>query len=138
MNEPTYETIDLTEQEQIEEEPVVEPVQETEEEIIEETREEAEIGSAADEQDETAGEPEEPEAEPEIEPEYAQLFNDRFSALESRITALFERLETLAGVLDNINAIEESRAAGPQGFFKPVENGAPEKGELPYIERKYI
>lgn len=139
-DEKTFETMDLTDSEEITEDPVIESVEVIPEDLPEEIEENIEEpqDQAADETDDTAGDPEEPDAEPEIEPQYVEMLNARFSVLEDRITALFERLESVAGILNNINEIEESRVAGPAGFFKPVESGAPEKGELPYIEKRYI
>lgn len=139
-NEKTFETMDLTDSEEITEDPVIESVEVIPEDLPEEIEENIEEtqDQADGETDGTAGGPEETAAEPEIDPDYVDMLNARFSVLEDRITALFERLESVAGILNNINEIEESRAAGPTGFFKPVENGAPDKGELPYIEKRYI
>lgn len=120
----TFETMDVTKTEQVDKSPIIEPIEQAEEQpeeapgVEEETLTEASNEAAPD----------------------ADNIQGSIDNLNARLDAIVEKIETLSKVLDNINTLEEARAAGPQGFFKPVEDGSKPKEEkqvLPYIEKIY-
>jgi len=148
MDEKNYEVIDLTEQDQVDytpeigaiEEPngegenpeTVEAVETVEE--IEEPEEEPAVEAAVEEEIIDAGGTTEEEETPVPEDPIAA----RITALESQIDILVDKLNVIVSTVSNIEDMEKKRAAGPQGFFKPVPDGSePGKADLPRIERIY-
>lgn len=120
----TFETMDVTKTEQVDESPIIEPIEQAE----------AQPEEAPGVEEETLT-----EASNEAEPE-ADNIQGSIDNLNARLDAIVEKIETLSKVLDNINNLEEARAAGPQGFFKPIEDGSepkPGKQPYPYIEKIY-
>lgn len=148
MDEKNYEVIDLTESEQIDREPEIAAIEEpngegenpetveaveTVEEIVEPEEEPAEEAAVEEETIDAGGTTEEDIPVPE-DPIAA-----RITALESQIDILVDKLNVIVSTVSNIEEMEKKRAAGPQGFFKPVPDGTePGKADLPRIERKYI
>ena len=147
MDEKNYEVIDLTEQDQVDYTPEIG--------AIEEPNGEGEIPETV-EAVETVEEIEEPEEEPAVEAAVEEETIDadgtteeeipvpedpiaaRITALESQIDILVDRLNVIVSTVSNIEDMEKKRAAGPQGFFKPVPDGSePGKADLPRIERIY-
>lgn len=128
----TIETINLTEPGQINENPPIES-----------------IPDAAPVTDPIERAPEEPETDPEPGVEDETLadvpapqanIQGSIDELNARIDRVFETLDKITAVLDNINNLENARAAGPQGFFKPIEDGRGETSpdsSLPRIEKIY-
>lgn len=147
MDEKNYEVIDLTESEQIEREPEIAAIEEptgegenpetveaveTVEEIVEPEEEPAEEAAVEEETIDAGGTTEEEAPVPE-DPIAA-----RITALESQIDILVDKLNVIVSTVSNIEDMEKKRAAGPQGFFKPVPDGTePGKADLPRIERIY-
>ena len=141
MNEKNYEVIDLTEQDQVDYTPEIGAIEEP---------------NGEGENPETVEEIEEPEEEPAVEAAVEEETIDadgtteeeipvpedpiaaRITALESQIDILVDKLNVIVSTVSNIEDMEKKRAAGPQGFFKPVPDGSePGKAELPRIERIY-
>ncbi len=147
MDKKNYEVIDLTESEQIDREPEVAAIEEpngegenpetveaveTVEEIVEPEEEPAEEAAVEEETIDAGGTTEEEITVPD-DPIAA-----RITALESQIDVLVDRLNVIVSTVSNIEDMEKKRAAGPQGFFKPVPEGSePGKADLPRIERIY-
>lgn len=147
MDEKNYEVIDLTESEQIDREPEIAAIEEpngeggnpetveaveTVEEIVEPEEEPAVEASVEEEIINADGTTEEEIPVPE-DPIAA-----RITALESQIDILVDKLNVIVSTVSNIEEMEKKRAAGPQGFFKPVPDGSePGKADLPRIERIY-
>lgn len=147
MDEKNYEVIDLTESEQIDRKPEIAAIEEpngegensetvetveTVEEIVEPEEEPAEEAAVEEETIDAGGTTEEEAPVPE-DPIAA-----RITALESQIDILVDKLNVIVSTVSNIEEMEKKRAAGPQGFFKPVPDGTePGKAELPRIERIY-
>lgn len=146
MDEKNYEVIDLTEQDQVDYTPEIG--------AIEEPNGEGENPETV-EAVETVEEIEEPEEEPAEEAAVEEETIDaggtteeipvpedpiaaRITALESQIDILVDKLNVIVSTVSNIEEMEKKRAAGPQGFFKPVPDGTePGKADLPRIERIY-
>ena len=143
MDEKNYEVIDLTESEQIDREPEIA--------AIEETNGEGENPETV-EAVETVEEIEEPEEEPAGEAAVEEETIDADGTTEeeipvpedpiaARITALESQIDILVVIVSTVSNIEDmakKRAAGPQGFFKPVpDDKEPGKADLPRIERIY-
>lgn len=147
MDEKNYEVIDLTESEQIDRDPEIAAIEEpngegenpetveaveTVEEIVEPEQEPAEEAAVEEETIDAGGTTEDEAPVPE-DPIAA-----RITALESQIDILVDRLNVIVSTVSNIEEMEKKRAAGPQGFFKPVPDGTePGKADLPRIERIY-
>lgn len=121
----TFETMDVTKPDQVDEAPIIEPIEQAPAE------EKPEDAPGVEEETLT-------EANNEAEPE-ADNIQGSIDSLNARLDAIVEKIETLSKVLDNINNLEEARAAGPQGFFKPVEDGSKPEADkpFPYIEKIY-
>ena len=148
MDEKNYEVIDLTTSEEVDFEPEIAAIEEpngegenpetveaveTVEEIVEPEEEPAEEAAVEEETIDAGGTTEEEIPVPE-DPIAARIM-----ALESQIDILVDKLNVIVSTVSNIEEMEKIRAAGPQGFFKPVPDGTePGKAELPRIERKYI
>lgn len=137
--EKTIETIDLTDPEQIDENPVIESFEEPEKTDIEI---EAEETAPEDNGDQNAPEPAEDNAdgtpeEPAVD--YGAVISERIDKMESVLKDLYKAIDAITAKIENINNLEEARAAGPQGFFKPIEDDRIEKTNdgLPRIERIY-
>ena len=138
MNETeTIETINLTEDAQVDRAPVIESIPETKPEsnieyaiLKDEVKEEADVPGV---EDETL-----PDVQ-ETEPDLAEKMTEALNTLEAKLEETLKRIDQLSAVVDNINKLEEARAAGPQGFFKPVGGDAPVRPSdaLPRIEKIY-
>ena len=148
MDEKNYEVIDLTESEQIDREPEIAAIEEpngegenpetveaveTVEEIVKPEEEPAEEAAVEEETIDAGGTTEEEEIPVPEDPIAA-----RITALESQINILVDKLNVIVSTVSNIEEMEKIRAAGPQGFFKPVpDDKEPGKADLPRIERIY-
>ena len=125
----TIETIDITEPDQVNQDPIIESIPDVENE---QEQPEAEAPGVQDEP--LADVPEE-----QAEPDLAEKIGEAIKALADKIDEITNRIEALSSIVDNINNLEEARAAGPQGFFKPVGGDAPDRpaDPLPRIEKIY-
>lgn len=147
MDEKNYEVIDLTESEQIDREPEIAAIEETNGE-----GENPETVEAVETVEEIVEPEEEPAVEASVEEEIINADGTteeeipvpedpiaaRITALESQIDILVDKLNVIVSTVSNIEEMEKKRAAGPQGFFKPVPDGSePGKADLPRIERIY-
>lgn len=142
----TIETVDLTDTAQIDEDPVISSLPEPEpdpeqvpDEQIEGVEEIAIDEEVAEEEPEILA-----DAESDVPEEKVPEVNDEIGAkianLESLINGLTETLNAMTSRIENINRLEEERAAGPQGFFKPIDDaGNPQPtSENARIIRKYF
>lgn len=144
----TIETVDLTEQDQIDAAPVIIalPEDETEPEENEITEQPVEIEAENVEAEAPAAADPEPEKEdpapeaPEQPANDSGEINGKLDDLFTRTDTLIDRIAELEKLIGKIVDLEEKRAAGPSGFFAPVDDGSRPTPEasLPYIERKYI
>ena len=95
----TFETMDVTNPDQVDEAPIIE--------AIEQAPAEEKPEDAPGVEEETLT-----EASNEAEPEAGNI-QGSIDNLNARLDAIVEKIETLSKVLDNINNLEEARAAGP-------------------------
>lgn len=125
----TIETIDITEPDQVNQDPIIESIPDVENE---QEQPEAEAPGV---EDETLADVPEEQAEPDL----AEKIGEAIKAIADKIDEITNRIEALSSIVDNINNLEEARAAGPQGFFKPVDGDAPDRpaDPLPRIEKIY-
>lgn len=142
----TIETIDLTEPDQIDVDPVIEELPDEpgagEDFDIEEPQPSEEIEEES--QEEPAAEPEdnggEPAEQPVPEPENPG--SERLENIERRIDDLTPRIDALVAAVEQLLRNQEEAAKGPRGFFAPVPDGREqpdvESDILPRIERKYF
>ena len=134
MTDETFETIDLTDPEQVRQDPIISEIlpDQDEEQAIEET--ELTEAAASEDTTETGDDPETPEEQP------AEDLTKMIAALDginSVIDALNDRIDKVTEAVAQLVELEQKRAAGPQGFFKPLDQGGSEDGPLPRIERIY-
>ena len=144
----TIETVDLTEQEQIDAAPVIIalPDDETEPEDNDITEQPVEIEAETVEEEAPAAADQESEKEDPAPEAPEQPANDsgeikgKLDDLFTRTDTLIDRIAQLEDLIGKIVELEEKRAAGPSGFFAPVDDGGRPTTEntLPFIERKYI
>ena len=125
----TIETIDITEPDQVNQDPIIESIPDVENE---QEQPEAEAPGV---EDETLADVPEDQAEPDL----AEKIGEAIKAIADKIDEITNRIEALSSIVDNINNLEEARAAGPQGFFKPVDGDVPDRlaDPLPRIEKIY-
>lgn len=134
-----YETMDLTDPDEIDRDPEMEPVEDEipDEGEMSDVIDNEEI-TLEDEPDEPVPEDETPDAAEDEAPDLIAILNERLDGLSQVIDGLLAKIDALALIVDNINSLEEARAAGPSGFFKPVEDDSrSDYAGLPRIEREY-
>ena len=132
--EKNFETMDLTDPEEIEKDPIIEPVEgleDTDDSPADEPADVApvpEVDNPDDVPDESSG------------PDFAEIVSESIDRIAETIDALTVKVDALEKMINELNTLEQTRAAGPQGFFKPLEDSRSEtQGDpLPRIERKYI
>lgn len=132
--ELNFENMDLTDPAEVEKKPIIEPVEgleDTDEVPAAEPADEAPVPEA----DSPDDAPEEPSG-----PDFAEIVSESIDRIAETIDALTAKVDALEKMITELNTLEQTRAVGPQGFFKPLEDGRGEsQGDpLPRIERKYI
>lgn len=133
----TIETINVTDPSQVDQDPVIESMPE---EVIENEEQQAEAVEETEApviEDKTLD-----DVPAEETPDPGEFIGKAIESLSSKIEEITSRIEALAKIVDNINKLEEARAAGPSGFFKPIggDNEEPDDrldSGLPRIERIY-
>lgn len=132
--ELNFENMDLTDPEEIEKEPIIEPV-----DGLEDTDEAPAAESADVEPDPEADSPGDV-PEDSSGPDFAEVVSKSIDRIAGTIDAMTAKVDALEKMINDLNTLEQTRAAGPQGFFKPLEDnrGESQGDPLPRIERKYI